>query len=51
MVHAGAAADAAQHLLEARAEHGGAAVVEDDHVVVLGTVRIGRAAGPVEKVV
>ena len=45
MVHAGAAADAAQHLLEARAEHGGAAVVDENHVVVLRPVRVRAAAG------
>ncbi|MDF2974733.1 MAG: hypothetical protein K0R61_5183 [Microvirga sp.] len=45
MIHAGAAADAAQHLLEGRAEHGGAAVVEDDDVIVLRPVRIRAAAG------
>ena len=44
MVHARAAADAAQHVLEARAEHGRAAVVEDDDVVLLGPVRVSRAA-------
>ena len=43
MVHAGAAADAAQHLLILGAEHRGAAVVEDDDVIFLRPVGIARA--------
>ena len=52
MVHAGGAADAAQHVLELAAEHPRAAVVEQDDVV-LAPARRGRPArrGPVEKVV
>ena len=39
MVHAGAAADAAQHVAELAAEHRGAAVVEDDDVILVRPVR------------
>src|SRR5262245_7449531 len=38
MVHAGTAADAAEHLLERAAEHRRTAVVEDHDVVLAGTV-------------
>ena len=52
VVHAGAAADAAQHVLELGAEHRRAAVVEHDDVVLLRAVRDRPARrGPVEKVV
>ena len=44
MVHAGAAADAAQHMLEIRADHRRAAVVEQHDVIFLGTVDIARTA-------
>ena len=52
VVHAGAAADAAEHLLILGAEHRGAAVVED-HDVVFVPARRDRPGrrGPVEKVV
>ena len=46
MVHAGAAADAAQHLAELPAEHRAAAVVEDNDVILLRPVRIVFAARP-----
>ena len=42
MVHAGAAADAAQHVLHLGAQHRGAAVVEDDDVIVLRPVEVAR---------
>ena len=44
MVHAGAAADAAQHLAELAAEHRGAAVVENDDVI-FGRARPDRRRG------
>ena len=42
MVHAGGAADAAQHVLELGAEHGRAAVVDQHDVVFLRPVEIAR---------
>ena len=42
MVHAGGAADAAQHLLEIRAEHVGAPIVDQHDMVFLGPVQVGR---------
>ncbi len=44
MVHAGAAADAAQHVGEIAAQHGRAAVVENDDVIFQRAVGIVRAA-------
>ena len=44
VVHAGGAADAAQHLAELGAEHVGAAVVEEDDVVLLRPVEVAGAA-------
>ena len=46
VVHAGAAADAAEHVLELGAEHRRAAVVEEDDVVLLGPVEVARPARP-----
>ena len=43
MVHTGAAADAAKHVLEFAPEHRRAAVVEQDDVIFIGTVGIFRA--------
>ena len=45
MVHAGGAADAAEHLLELGAEHGGAAVIDEDDVVLLGAVEVRPGGG------
>ena len=45
VVHAGGAADAAQHLLELGAEDVGAAVVEEDDVELFGSVEIAWPAG------
>ena len=45
MVHAGAAADTAEHFGEIAAEHFGAAVVEDDDMIFLRPVWIARSAG------
>jgi len=45
MVHAGGAADAAQHLLELGAQHGGAAIVHQHHVIFLRPVQVAGAAG------
>ena len=44
MIHAGAAANAAQHFLEARAEHGRTAVIKQHHVIVLGSVAVAETA-------
>ena len=44
MVHAGAATDAAQHVLEFAAEHRRAAVVEQNDVIFLGPIGIAGAA-------
>src|SRR5690606_3593632 len=40
VVHAGTAADAAQQVLELRAQHGGAAIVDQDDMILFRTVRI-----------
>src|SRR6516225_8165851 len=46
VIHAGAAANAAQHILELRAEHRRAAIVEDHDMVFAGAIRISSAARP-----
>ncbi len=46
MVHAGAAADATQHILEFAAEHRRSAVVEEDDVIFGRTIRIVRSTRP-----
>ena len=46
MVHAGAAADAAQHLAQAFRQHPRAAVVDQDDVHLLRTVRVARPLRP-----
>ena len=46
MVHAGAAADAAQHVLELRAEHRRATVVEQHDMVFLRPVGVALALRP-----
>ena len=51
VVEAGAAADAAQHVLELGAQHVGAAIVEDDDVVFLRPVGSPGRLGPVDSVV
>ncbi len=46
VVHAGAAADAAQHLLEVAADQPRAPTVDQHHIHMLGTVLIAHAARP-----
>ena len=44
VIHARPTSNTSQHVLKTGAEHGGAAVVEDDDVVALGAVDVARAA-------
>ena len=43
VIHAGPAADAAEHLLELSAKHVSPAVVEQNHVILLGPVGVANA--------